>query len=541
MMCRTEIGRVRQAGRWAAVSVACVVVGWSGNRVALAGPGAGESHSIGRVVFTQVPSGPSAEQWPNQPGRGELRALVGGSRIVSYDPAKPADGVTNLTSDFAAAGRADVSFDGQRILFVGRRTEGVPLRVWEMNVDGSGLRQIIGQARDCTEAIYLSTIYTLGAEEPVYQIAFCTTPQGEDVGSLYTCRMDGTRVRRITFNPHGATGPFLLSDGRLLYSSWTKPRLDGRPGGGSVLFTVNTDGTDVFPFAGTHQGAAVRGMPCEMPDGRVVYVEAIMENGDGGGSLVAVSRKRSLRSRHVVAAGGDWLNHSPAALADGRLLVSCRRGAGESYGVYALDPQTGARVATVFDSPQWHEIGAEPVRERSVPAGRSSVVKDGVSHGFLYCLDTHLSDTARSKDIRRGEIKQVRVLRAVMDDGRGVSAAPSSKGSGPRAPKEEVLGEAFVEDDGSFYLRLPARMPFRLETLDEGGRVLQAMESWIWVMPQEGRGCIGCHADRELTPPNRFVHAVRREPQEMDGTMQRRPKTSPGGYSSSPYRGKQRK
>jgi Tol biopolymer transport system component len=467
--------------------------------------------------------------------------LVEGSRIVSYDPARPADGVTNLTSDFTAAGRADVSFDGQRVLFVGRRTKGVPLGVWEMNVDGSGLRQIIGQARDCTEAIYLSTIYTLGAEEPVYQIAFCTAAQGEGVGSLYTCHLDGTHVRRITFNPYGATGPFLLSDGRLLYSSWTRPGLEGSHGSGSVLFTVNTDGTDVFPFAGTHQDAAVRGMPCEMPDGRVVYVEAAMESSDGGGSLVAVSRKRSLHTRRVVAAGGDWLHHSPAASADGRLLVSCRRGAGESYGIHALDLQTGARMATVFDSPQWHEVDAAPVRERPVPAGRSSVVKDGVDHGFLYCLDAYLSDTARSKDIRRGQVKQIRIVKAVLDDNGGVTDAPAPGGSSSGPPKEEVLGEALVEDDGSFYLRLPARTPFRLETLGEGGEVLQAMESWIWVMPKEGRGCIGCHADRELTPPNRFVQAVRKEPQEVGRARQQRPKTSPGNYPRTPYRGEQRK
>ncbi len=55
-------------------------------------------------------------------------------------------------------------------------------------------------------------------------------------------------------------------------------------------------------------------------------------------------------------------------------------------------------------------------------------------------------------------------------------------------------------------------MPLRLETLGEGDRVLAAMTSWIWVMPKEARGCIGCHEDRELTPPNRFVQAVRKRP-----------------------------
>ncbi len=31
-------------------------------------------------------------------------------------------------------------------------------------------------------------------------------------------------------------------------------------------------------------------------------------------------------------------------------------------------------------------------------------------------------------------------------------------------------------------------------------------------MPKESRGCIGCHEDRELTPPNRHVLALRKPP-----------------------------
>ena len=78
-----------------------------------------------------------------------------------------------------------------------------------------------------------------------------------------------------------------------------------------------------------------------------------------------------------------------------------------------------------------------------------------------------------------------------------------------------MLGEADVERDGSFFLEVPARTPLRLETLDEKGDILQAMTSWVWVMPRERRGCIGCHEDRELTPPNRHVFALRKEPVKM--------------------------
>ena len=77
--------------------------------------------------------------------------------------------------------------------------------------------------------------------------------------------------------------------------------------------------------------------------------------------------------------------------------------------------------------------------------------------------------------------------------------------------------EAPVEEDGSFFLEVPARTPIRVETVDEHGAVLKAMRSWFWVMPNERRGCIGCHEDRELSPPNRHPLALRRPPHRIAG------------------------
>ena len=435
-----------------------------------------------RVLCTQVPVAAGA------PGV----ALPVGSRIVALDPADPARGTVNLTADFAVAGRPSVSFDGRRVLFVARRRAADPLSVWEMSVDGAAPRQVVKRAVDCTRAIYLSRTYTINAAEPVLQIAFCTapatTPSAASPAAIYTCRLDGSGVRRITFNPHGASDPCLLSDGRLVYSSGAPPAL-----GGSVLFTVNTDGTDVFPFAAVHEPAAMRTMPCETLDGQVVYVETASKSSSAGGALVAVARTRSLRTRRVIAPELLRRYHSPSALPDGNLLVSARTDRGATYGIYVLDLQRGDLITKVFDDPRWHDLDAVAVRPRPVPAGRSSVVDERVDFGFLYCLDAALSDTARG-----GRISTLRVLQ-----------------SGAAATGERVLGEVQVESDGSFYLQLPARTPLRLETLDETGQILQAMRNWIWVMPRERRGCIGCHEDRELTPPNRHVLALRKQARKI--------------------------
>ncbi len=499
----------------------------------------GDVPPIGPLIFTQVPI--EAHRISGTPSQRHARAagLTGsagvtrfpdGSRIVSFDATTPANGIALLTASFHTAGRPDLSFDGRRIIFVGKRAAADPLDVWEMNVDGSGLRRITQRVGNCTAAIYLPTIYTIDAEEPFHQIAFCS-----DAGSgfgpvLYTCRMDGTRIRRITFNPYGASDPFLLSDGRLLFSSWRAPAEPVQPaarapGSGrlrdTALFTINTDGTDIFVFAGAHDTPAVRGMPCETPAGQVVYVESASNPGwDRGGALITVSRKRSLHTRRVLVSppdGGAGSYRSPSAMADGTVLVSYRGHDTRSYGLYQLITAGSTRITKIYDDAQWHDIDAVQVRPRPKPAGRSSVVVDQGKTGLLYGLNAYLSDAERSHGINDGRIHSVRVIEA-----RDHSARESTGGIVPRPPAanpdtigEEALGQVPVESDGSFYMEVPARTPLRLETLDADGAVLQTMRSWIWVMPEEARGCIGCHEDRELTPPNMHVLALRKPPHSI--------------------------
>ena len=263
-------------------------------------------------------------------------------------------------------------------------------------------------------------------------------------------------------------------------------------------------------------------MPCETSDGQVVYVESggPVRAGDLGGSLWAVSRKRSLKTRRALAAGPGGSYHSPARLADGRLLVSYRGANDAAYGLYLFDPRTGSRQSLIHNSAKWHEIDAASLAPRPEPAGRSSVVRDEAETGFLFCLDAYLSDRPAAKTIGDGRIKRLRVIKAVgelriADWGLRIGGTGSdARDVADRGPVAEVvLGEVAVEKDGSFNLLVPARTPLRLETLGDDGRVLQAMSNWLWVMPREARGCIGCHEDRELTPPNRFVQAVRKEAQ----------------------------
>jgi len=414
-----------------------------------------------------------------------------------------------------------------------------------MDADGTGLRRVTDPSIAAAvggAAVYLSTIYTLDADEPIHQIGFSGQADADDAGSLFACRLDGTRLRRITYNPYGADYPCALSDGRLLYSHRTAS-------GGALLMTVNTDGTDVFLFSdGGERGsdramngpartesrgdeAVRRIMACQTPEDEIVYVETDSPRRDGGGALAAVSRASSLHTRRLVAEAADGLYSSPAPLGDGRLLVSYLPEGGGNYGLWILDPKTGGRIASVFDDPEWHDVYASRIAPRPEPDGRSSVVKDAKETGWLYCLNAYLSEpdagredspSGQATEIPPGQIRKLRVFEAA-------SHGLAARSLGQGGPAERLLGEVSVEADGSFYLEVPARRPLRLETLDDSDRVLRAMRNWIWIMPNEARGCIGCHEDRELAPPNRHVQALHQAPTPVGVAADLPAASQPGG------------
>jgi hypothetical protein len=66
----------------------------------------------------------------------------------------------------------------------------------------------------------------------------------------------------------------------------------------------------------------------------------------------------------------------------------------------------------------------------------------------------------------------------------------------------KLLGNASVEPDGSFYVRVPADVPLQIELLDRQGKTLEREQGWWWMRKGEQRICVGCHAGPERAPEN---------------------------------------
>lgn len=492
------------------------------------------------IVLTQIPfDADDADRAPRAGGM--LRADYGeGGRVVIVEPDQS---VRLLSTGFASAADPDVSFDGTRIVFAGKRAPTDSWNIFEIGVDGSGLRQVTRDMGDCRSPVYLSTLYTIISTDPWYQIAFTSTGAGEDnelgrVPSthLYSSRLDGSQVRRLTFNLSSDLDPFLMQDGRLLFASWQRSTLRRGALGRIALMAANSDGTDLSIFA-THEGFRIKQMPCTTTSGLAVFVGADSNTWDGAGHLASVTLRRPMHSYEQITSADDGLFSWPSPLLDGSILVSHRpAGRAGRNSVHRLYPTTGAREL-VFDEQTFHNIQAKVVQARPQPDGRSSVVTEEDPNGELYGLNVTITDLRNPAWMADGTVARLRVIEGIAHRFAEDSASPADDPSSardsramspdscpagiPPLVRKRLLGDIPVQSDGSFYVKVPANTPIQLQALDSEGMALRSC-SWIWAKNHEPRGCIGCHEDPELTPENRLVAAMRQPPIELTLPPERR-------------------
>jgi hypothetical protein len=444
--------------------------------------------ALAPMVVAQIPAGAGGHR-DLGPGWGE------GGRLVLVPPGGKA---RVLTAAFHSAADPDVSFDGRSILFAAQKEAGGPWCVWEMQADGTGTRQITCGKAGARQPVYQSTIYTITPTnvEPWVQVAFVGEDPGErnEAGSaantsLWSCKSDGTALRRLTFNLSNDRDPVVLPDGRMVYAGWLRsPGEDPRDRG--ALLGVNEDGTDYQTYAGD-QGLPVKRMPSPTASGLVVFVEAERVGEDEAGRLASVSQVRPLHSYRSLTAGSDGLFRAPSPLPDGWVLVAWRPADGTgTFGIYRFDPATGARERA-FDDPVWNDVQAKLVAPRPRPDDRSSVVRDDDPTGKLYTLDVNMHDLGSW--LPAGEARRLRLVEGV--------PAPD------RPPSRRLLGEIPLAEDGSYQVQVPANTPIQLQLLDADGLALRS-SAWLWVRNHGQQGCVGCHEDPERTPPNRFVKAL---------------------------------
>lgn len=401
-----------------------------------------------------------------------------GSRLVAIDPKHSDKSAEILTSDFFSARSPEVSYDGCQLLFAAQKNQNDPWQVWEMDLGSNESRQITNSSDNSIDPAYL----------PGGKIVFSRSMVNDSLKAghnLFTCNLDGSDIRRITFNPHSYFASSVLKDGRITAIS---RQVYPTPGNPSIM-VLRPDGTKAELFYKGEEGNELSSRCRETDDGNIVFIES-EKGGSSRGRLISIKYNRPLHSSININTSlpGDYEAVFP--LKSGKMLVSYRPTEKETYSLYEFDTDKMLLGSQIYKSPEGDilEVIAVNVheRQRKLP----SEVDAGVKTGLLLCQDINVT---------------------------GMNS-PSGKYSLPSADRIEIigidssLGVVNVEADGSFYLKIAADMPFRIRTLDTKGNTVNGPGSWYWLRPNERRGCVGCHEDQELSPSNRYSVAVSKQP-----------------------------
>ncbi|NLX99034.1 MAG: hypothetical protein GXY83_23060 [Rhodopirellula sp.] len=469
-----------------------------------------------------------------------------GGRLLVLDGLHPGGDVRLLAPKEKPGSfwRPSLSFDAKRVLYCFKAHDEKAFHLYEMNLDGTTLRQLTESDYDDIDPIYL----------PDGHILFTTTRGNSHVRCgpfiysyiLARCDADGGNIYLISYNGEPDFVPSLLHDGRVIYSRWEysdKPlwRLQ-------KLWTTNPDGTGTAHFWGNQSVWPDHlSEPQPIPGSRRVMFSGVGHHDWWSGSIGIIDPDQGRDFPHgltKVTADLRWPECSlppvdPIEAADyhsaGRFtgyktalplseedfLVSAR-GEGGKFRLYLMDVYGNRELIYEGIHNVWHAVPIKPRPAPPQPPHR--VVWPGtgedrkpVEPGVFFSPDVYQG----APELPRGAVKYLRVFQ--LDYKTYTTWKKTYRHSGPAVSivQEEgvkrILSEVPVETDGSVHFVAPAGRSLFFQLLDSDRRCVQTMRSFSGLMPGERRGCVGCHELHSTSPPTEQHGglALRRAPTEL--------------------------
>ena len=409
---------------------------------------------------------------------GKSWRYVPGSHLYAIDPGRPGKIPESLTENFFSACSPEISFDGKCMIFAAQKNQNDPWQIWEMNLNSRKLSLITPGIENSIDPAYL----------PGGHLVFSRTIANDSLKSgytLFTCNTDGTNLQRITFNPHSYFGSSVLKDGRVITIGRQVFPQEGTPS----MMVLRPDGTKSELFYKSYDEMELFSKGRETSDGKIIFIESVKNKGNRK-RLVSINYNRPLHTMISLTSGiaGDFYSAFPVE--PGRFLVSYRAPDTENYALFDFYPEKKVLGNMLYTGVDKSVLDAVIVREQVRPKELPSEVDTGVKTGLLFCQNIAITGLT----------------------------SPENPYSLPAADRVEIigvdssLGVVKVEQDGSFYLKVTADMPFKLKAMDADGKTLNGPGSWLWLRPNERRGCTGCHEDHEMVPANRVALAVKKHP-----------------------------
>ena len=517
---------------------------WLKRRVALANP----LMDFDRLLFVKrVPTSYSHlvmqyYGWRARPGGGlfvledpgrslRCRDILDG-RLSSGNVLEPRLSYDAKRIVFSFVDGAGSEFDAKQIL---NDTDEGFYHIWEVNVDGSDLRQITSGPYDDLMPAYLPDGRIVFSSTRRRGYARCFGGQFSRRWHVYTLHRvdsDGGNLRTLSFHDTNEWFPTVSNRGHVLYARWDY--IDRDAVTHQNLWSTRPDGTDPIAVWGNatetpHCTFQLQPIP---GTGKVVFT-ASAHHSIAGGSIAIVDPAVANNGQEAItritpeipfpeAEGRDIKEYytAPWPLSEKYFLVGYsptplvwEPGANgkNALGVYLLDVFGNREL--IYRDPEIGSTNPCPLIARpKPPVVPSALPADAPPTGEMVLADVYQG----LGSVPRGTIKSLRVVQ-IFPKTTNVANSPPV-GSAREENGRAILGTVPVEADGSARFLVPAGKPLLFQVLDEDGLAYQIMRTVTYVQPGERISCVGCHENRMSAPTEPFAQlaALGRAPSKID-------------------------
>jgi hypothetical protein len=345
---------------------------------------------------------------------------------------------------------------------------------------------------------------------------------------MYRCDADGSNITQISFGVEHENHPWVLPDGRVLYTRWEY--VDRGQLHYHGLWGINPDGTGVeliYDNMGT-MNLYIDAKPIPGSDDVVTIISPLHGNREHRGRLGILDLSHGPDAPEAITwlqkaapketkskKEGDWRDPYPISrecfLVASEHALMIMNGLGEYEIVYELPEEFRARDLKL------HEPRALHTRQRERVPAKVTPSEDGMA--TFTVMDATFG--RNMPGIERGDIKSLLIMEELPRPAAN-SMDPDAFSSGKNFVLHRVLGQVPVEDDGSAHFKAPAGRPLFFYGLDENNLSAKVMASYLSAMPGEQVSCIGCHEAPTQAPPAEYnlntIKAVQRPPSQITRT-----------------------
>ncbi|OVE74394.1 hypothetical protein BVX94_00490 [bacterium B17] len=440
----------------------------------------------------------------------------------------------------------DLSYDAKRVLFCYKGEPKGSSSIYEIGVDGKGLRRITNPREDylpCEKDGGVKSVYhgrhgSLGAAQdltPAYlpdgKIVFTTMRHNglvpcnnTGVAILHVMDSDGSNIYPISVNSETEFDPSLMLDGRILYGRWEY--VDKTALTIQSLWTVNFDGTMeeavyannmVFPeavldsrhvFSDPDYVISTFSKHNSTPRGTIAMIDMRMGKNDPKAVFNFSNQKHPLRDTGEAC--------DPYPITKDLILFSDRNGRKNALFMAKRNSDDSVTREVLFADTNIDCHSPIPLKPRPVPEIKASQVDRSKDYGCFLIQNVYEG----MPEVPKGSIKRLRVLEETSRVSRSPGGGPFNQTFTISAAlcwvAKNYLGEVTVEKDGSCYFEVPAGKMIFLQALDAEGRCVRSMRTFIQAAPGTTRGCVGCHEDKKASFPVLIKPAIaqRKKPQK---------------------------